>query len=78
MAAALQACHPGQLIQLVLLPDLLNRRLDVKETEVHRKTFFIYEAWLSLVKGVVKYGMMRWISPGKRSGGYLASMEAFL
>lgn len=43
--------------QLFLL-DLLNRRITEKEAAQHWETFYAYEAWLSLAKGMVKHGFV--------------------
>lgn len=43
--------------QLFLL-DLLNRKIDEKTAKGHWETFYAYEAWLSVAKGIVKHGFV--------------------
>ncbi|HEY9259688.1 MutS-related protein [Chitinophaga sp.] len=43
--------------QLFLL-DLLNRKIDEKTARKHWETFYEFEAWLSLAKGIVKRGFV--------------------
>lgn len=43
--------------QLFLL-DLLNRKVDEKTANKHWETFYAYEAWLSLAKGMVKHAFV--------------------
>ncbi|WP_349314943.1 MutS-related protein [Chitinophaga sp. MM2321] len=56
----------------VFLLDLLNRQLEEEEVKIQWETFFLYEAWLSLAKAMVKHNFS---FPEFQEGGL--TMKAF-